>query len=91
MITLYILQKLYSLVDAFTTQYFDPFIDLLDTIAPSIGALRVPVLVSDMFRVSALFLPMSTVAALLGFTILLLLIQTLHSFARWLVHLFGLL
>ena len=79
-----------AILDSMGAATLDPFIDYLNNSTASLSALRVPVLLSDLLRLSTFFLPMGTIALLFSVSIILIIIQIVHSFFRWIVHLFGL-
>ena len=90
MITLYFINRIMLILDSMAAAFLDPFVDYLNNSTASLSALRVPVLLTDLFRLSTFFLPMGTIALLLSVTIILIIIEIIHSFVRWVVHLFGL-
>lgn len=90
MITLYFINRIMAILDSMAAATLDPFVDYLNNSTASLSALRVPVILSDLLRLSTFFLPMGTIGLLLSVTIILILIEIVHSFIRWVVHLFGL-
>ena len=90
MITLYFLNKIMLILDSISAATLDPFLDFMNNHLSSLSALRVPLVLTDILRLSSFFLPMGTIALLLSTTIILIIIEILHSFVRWIVHLFGL-
>ena len=79
-----------AILDSMGAATLDPFIDYLNNSTSSLSALRVPVILLDLFRLSTFFLPMGTIGLLLSVSIILIILQIVHSFLRWIVHLFGL-
>ena len=90
MITLYILNRLMQILDSMAASALDPFVDFLNNSTASLSALRVPVVLYDILRLAFFFLPMGTIGLLMSVTIFLIMIEIVHCFARWVVHLFGL-
>lgn len=90
MVTLYIVQQIFNLVDYLVGLFFSPVIDLMADMSQYIQALTVPVVFYDILHLAMFFLPVGTIAILLGFTTLLISMQLIHSIARWLLHFFGL-
>lgn len=90
MITLYLFETLNNLAWYIINKFFDPLADILNMFTQYVQALTIPVVFSDILHICIFFLPTQTIFILFCITTTLISLQIVHSIARWIIHLCGL-
>lgn len=90
MITLYLLNKLYFIVNFVLSNLFSGSVySQLQSLGSNLSALTVPVTLVDILQISILFLPTATISILFNITLVLFLLRFVFGLIHFVAHIGG--